>query len=138
MASALVLLFSLFLPWFATGNENAFINGEQGELTAFDTYGVLDWLLVAACTAPFILSWIVMRGHKLTWRPGEVTMLAGITALFLILCNGIILGKPGGPDSEISFRIGYLVALIASAGIVAGGFIRQAEGERGRKPPGTI
>jgi hypothetical protein len=135
-----VLLISLFLPWFETNpdNPNAEINGETGEFNAFDTYGSLDWLLVAACLAPFILAWIIVRGHKLTWRPGEITMIVGMTAFALIILNGVILGRPGDPDSEIDIKIGYIVGLIGSAMICAGGIIRQAEGDRARKPPGTI
>jgi hypothetical protein len=135
-----VLLVSLFLPWFETNpdNANAQINGQTGEFNAFDTYGSLDWLLVAACLAPFILAWIIVRGHKLTWRPGEITMIVGMTAFALILLNGVILGRPGDPDSEIDIKIGYIVGLIGSGMICAGGIIRQAEGDRARKPPGTI
>ena len=135
-----VLLVSLFLPWFETNpdNANAQINGQTGEFNAFDTYGSLDWLLVAACLAPFILAWIIVRGHKLTWRPGEITMIVGMTAFALILLNGVILGRPGDPDSEIDIKIGYIVGLIGSSMICIGGIIRQAEGDRARKPPGTI
>ena len=135
-----VLLVSLFLPWFETNpdNPNAEINGQSGEFNAFDTYGTLDWLLVAACLAPFILAWIIVRGHKLTWRPGEITMIVGMTAFALIILNGVILGRPGDPDSEIDIKIGYIVGLLGSAMICAGGIIRQAEGDRARKPPGTI
>jgi hypothetical protein len=135
-----VLLLSLFLPWFETSsdNTNAQINGERGEFNAFDTYGSLDWLLVAACLAPFVLAWIVVRGHKLTWRPGEITMIVGMTAFALIILNGVILGRPGDPDSEISIKIGYFVGMLGSAMICAGGIIRQAEGDRARKPPGTL
>lgn len=139
MIAALVLVFSLFLPWFATSdtNPNSTIDGKQGEFNAFETFGSLHWWLIAAATAPFILSWIIARGHKLTWRPGEVTMIVGITAAALILMNGVILGKPG--DSvEIGFKYGYLVALLGALGICFAGFMRQAEYVRGRKPPGTL
>lgn len=139
MVSALVLVLSLFLPWFSTSdsNPNSVIDGQRGDFTAFETFGSLQWWLIAAATAPFILSWIIARGHALTWRPGEVTMIVGITAFVLILLNGVILGKPG--DSvEISFSYGYLVGLLGALGICAGGFLRQAEYERGRKPPGTL
>lgn len=145
-----VLLGSLFLPWFSTGeNPNATINDERvpggreqggsgGEFTAFETYATLDWLLVAACAAPLILAWIVIRGHKLTWRPGEITMIVGMTAFVLIILNGVVLGKPGDPDSEISREIGYFVGILGAILICAGGVIRQAEGARTRKPPGTL
>jgi hypothetical protein len=138
-AASAVLLGSLFLPWYGTSeNPNAAIHGGRGEFTAFETFGTLDILLVAACTAPFILAWIVARGHALTWRPGEVTMIVGMVAFMLIVLNGVILGKPGEPDSEISKRIGWYVGLIGAVGIGAGGILRQALYSGSRKPPGVL
>jgi hypothetical protein len=139
MGASLVLLGSLFLPWFSTSgdNPNARINGQRGDFNAWDTFGTLDWLLLSACAAPFILSWIIVRGHALTWHPGEVTMFVGILYFVLILCNGVILGKPGEPESEISYGIGYLVGLLGAAGIAAGGLVRQALYAK-RKPPGVL
>jgi hypothetical protein len=134
-----VLFLSLFLPWYGTStNPNAEINGARGTFSAFATFKLLDILLVAACTAPFILAWIIARGHALTWKPGEVTMIVGMTAFVLILLNGIVLGKPGGPDSEIQLKIGWFVGLLGSAGICAAGVLRQAEQARARKPPGVL
>jgi hypothetical protein len=146
-----ILLLSLFLNWFATScdthgmpkgcNPNSALHGDRGSFTAFQTYGILDILLVGACAAPFILAYIIARGHDLTWRPGEVTMIVGITAFALILVNGIILGRPGGDDPQnvdISIEIGYWVGLVGSACIAFGGFVRQASGIRGRKPPGVL
>jgi hypothetical protein len=137
-AAAAVLFISLFLPWFSTNENNpqAAINGETGELNAFQTFVSLDWLLVAACSAPFILAYIIIRRHELSWRPGEVTAIVGLTAFVLIFCNGIAFGKPGEPDSEISFGIGWYLGLAAAAGIAISGFFRQLEGV-GRKPPGV-
>ncbi len=136
--AAAVLFGSLFLPWFSTNTDNnqATIDGKRGELTAFDTYVSLDWLLVAACSAPFILAYIIARGHALGWRPGEVTAIVGLTAFVLIFCNGIVFGKPGEPNSEISFEIGWFLGLGAAAAIVISGFLRQLQGV-GRKPPGV-
>lgn len=146
-----ILLFSLFLNWFSTScdksgmptgcNPNSALHGQRGSFTAFQTYGILDLLLVAACVAPFILAYIIARGHDLTWRPGEVTMIVGITAFALILVNGIILGRPGGDDPhnvDISIEVGYWVGLFGSACIAFGGFVRQAQSIRGRKPPGVL
>jgi hypothetical protein len=141
MAAALVLFASLFLPWFTTSEENpnSTLAGASGgdSATAWAVFGILDWLLVAACAAPFILSWIVARGHTLTWKPGEVTMIVGITAFVLILCNGIILGRPGDAV-DIGLGIGYFVALVASAGMLVAGYLRQAFYTTARKPPGVI
>ena len=141
MAAALLLFASLFMPWFTTSesNPNSVLAGASGgeSVNAREVFGILDWLLIAACTAPFILTWIVARGHKLTWKPGEVTMIVGIVAFMLILCNGIILGRPG--DSvEIGLGIGYFVGLIASAGLLVAGYLRQAFYTSARKPPGVI
>ena len=148
---AAILLFSLFLNWFSTScskpgvpagcNVNSRLHDKYGSFSAFQTYSKLDWLLVAACVAPFVLAYIIARGHDLTWRPGEVTMIVGITAFALILVNGVILGRPGGDDPhnvDISIDIGYLVGLLGSACIAFGGFVRQAESIRGRKPPGVL
>ncbi|HEX6715288.1 MAG TPA: hypothetical protein VF066_17995 [Thermoleophilaceae bacterium] len=138
-AGSAVLLLSMFLPWYGTStNPNAEINGARGTFSAFGTFKVLDILLVGACLAPFILAWIVARGHALTWKPGEVTMIVGMTAFVLIVLNGIILGKPGGPDSEIELKIGWYIGLLGSAGICAAGVLRQAEQARERKPPGVL
>jgi len=141
MGAGLVLFLSLWLPWFTTSADNRFsrIAGASGgdSANAWQVFSTLDILLVLAATAPFILSWIIARGHKLTWKPGEVTMIVGITALVLILCNGIILGRPG--DSvDIGLGIGYFVGLIASAGMLVAGYLRQAVYGDARKPPGVI
>ena len=142
MLAALVLAGSLFLPWFSTSdNPNSVIDsagiGANSDASAWDTFPTLRYLLLAACTAPFILSWIIARGHKLTWAPGELTMIVGITSFVLILCNGIILGKPE-PGVEISLDYGYFVALLAALGLAFCGYLRQAVYTEGRKPPGSL
>src|ERR687888_208041 len=46
---------------------------------------------------------------------------------------------PGGAHSgDISLNIGYFVALLASIGLLAAGYLRQAVYETARKPPGVI
>ena len=113
MLSGLVLLGSLWLPWFSTSasNPNSHLHGAShgASVSAWDTFPILRWLLLAACVAPFILSWIIARGHKLTWRPGEVTMVVGITAFILIISNGIVLGKPhdSGDTTAIGISLDY-------------------------------
>jgi hypothetical protein len=143
MAASLVLVGSLFLPWFSTSatNDNSRILsagvGPGQSATGLEVFSTLQWLLIAAAAAPFILSWIIARGHELTWRPGEVTMVVGMTAFVLILCNGIILGKPEN-QIEISLSYGYLVALIGAAGMIVAGYLRQAFYTAARKPPGVL
>ena len=142
MASSLVLFGSLWLPWYSTGeNPNSVISssgtGANSDASAWEVFAIFDWLLVSACAAPFILTWIIMRRHTLSWSPGEVTMIVGITYFILILCNGVILGKPQ-PDIEISLSYGWFVALLATIGLMVGGYLRQAVYTQGRKPPGTL
>jgi hypothetical protein len=147
-AGAIVLLASLFLPWFKTSctspghpagcNPNSTLHGAVGHFNAWQTFSKLDVLLMLACIAPFVLAWIVIRGHDLTWRPGEVTMIVGMIATVLILLNGIVLGKPGTDPVGISLQIGWFLGLLGALGIVAGGLVRQAVGGRTRKPPGVI
>lgn len=147
-AGAAVLFGSLFLPWFSTScsspghpsgcNPNSVIHGHVGSFDAWQTFAKLDVLLALACIAPFVLAWIVVRGHALTWRPGEVTMIVGMVAAVLILLNGVILGKPGSDPVGISLEVGWFVGLVGAFGILAGGMLRQAVGGRTRKPPGVI
>jgi hypothetical protein len=141
MAAGLLLFVSLWLPWFTTSedNPNSTLSGASGGdgVNAWQVFSTLDILLVLAATAPFILSWILARGHRLTWKPGEVTMIVGITSIVLILCNGVILGRQG--DSvDIGLGIGYFVGLLAAAGMLVAGYLRQAVYGDARKPPGVI
>jgi hypothetical protein len=145
MVAGLVLVGSLFLPWFGTSatNPNSKLYGASGgdTVNAFQTFSTLDWLLISNAAAPFILSWILARRHALTWRIGEVTMIVGISAFVLILCNGIILGRPKDPGAgaiEISLQIGYFVGLLAAAGMLVAGYLRQAVYTDARKPPGVL
>ena len=101
VASALLVIAVLFLPWFDLAGNPArdmgtgFLCG-QGEFscTGFETFPILRWLLLAAALAPWILAYIVVRGHKLSWPPGELTMVVGFTAFVLIGYNGIV-DQPG-------------------------------------------
>jgi hypothetical protein len=99
------------------------------------------WLLLLAALAPLILAWILVRGHRLSWTPGEMTMVAGFAAMVLIGYNGII-DRPGTGPAEIgvSLDYGYWLALLAAIVIAGTGFTRSLEsGERKtRKAPGTV
>ena len=138
-----LLLISLWLPWFGTSsNPNSKILtagiGPNDSANAWETFGtILPWAFVLLAIAPAILTWIVARNHQLTWPPGEVTMLAGLTGVVLVLCNGIILGKPD-PGIEISLKIGWFLALLATTLISYAGFQRQAMRAGVKKPPGVI
>lgn len=145
-AAALLFVLTLFLPWYGTSESNShstlgLVDGSKATggaaASAWETFPILRYILLAAAIAPFILAWIVMRGHKLDWKPGEVTMIVGLTAFMLVLCNGVILGRPG--DSvEISLQWGYPIALLACLGMAVAGFLRQLYHTDARKPPGVL
>jgi hypothetical protein len=142
-----LLISLLFLPWYSLNHNpvrdagEGFICGTDSySCTGFETFGLLRWLLILAALAPLILAWIIVRGHQLSWAPGELTMVAGLAAMVLILYNGVI-DKPGSGTEEIGVSVdyGYWLALLAAIAIAATGFLRaQVAQKRERKAPGTV
>jgi hypothetical protein len=146
--AAIVLVISiLFLPWFSLtdvperAEADSWLCGEdEFSCTGFETFPILRWLLLASALAPIILAWIIVRGHQLSWSPGELTMVVSFTAMVLILYNGLIdIPSPDGPEFGISVDYGYWVALLCSVTIAAVAFLRSLVGQkRERKAPGTV
>ena len=152
ISGTLLFLSILFLPWYSLESNPQRVEGETGttdtwicgvsefECTGFETFPIARWLLILAALAPLILAWILVRGHKLSWAPGELTMVAGFAAMVLIGYNGII-DKPGTGLAEVgvSLDFGYFIALLGAVGIAATGFLRSQAGQRQqRKAPGTV
>jgi hypothetical protein len=149
VSGGLLVIAILFLPWYTLDPNPSRVPNDPDTwicgvgdytCTGFDTFPIARWLLLLAAVSPLILAWILVRGHKLSWAPGELTMVAGFAAMVLIGYNGII-DKPGQGVAEIgvSLDYGYFVALIASIGIAATGFLRSQAGQkRERKAPGTV
>lgn len=155
IGSILLIISILFLPWYSVDlnvpqrvsggpdfNPDAFICGQgNGSCTGFQTFPILRWLLLLAAAAPLILGYIIVRGHKLSYPPGEMTMIAGFAATVLIGYNGLI-DKPGSGPAEIgvSLDYGYWIALLSSIMIAVVGFTRSLESgpRRTRKAPGTV
>jgi hypothetical protein len=149
-AGGLLLFISMFIPWFSVDalppeSENLCGQGVES-CSGFDTFSLfsaliipgMDLLLVAAAVAPWILVWIVVRGHQLSWPPGEVTMIVGAIASTLILYNGVI-DRVGDTREFVSLDVGWYLGLLGALMIVAGGAISQiSRGGVRRKPPGTF
>lgn len=135
----LILAISVFLPWYSTkaSNPNSKINGSRGDFSAWDAHTISRFLFLAGAAAPFILAWIVVREHQLSWPRGEVTAIVGITAFVLVLVLGFI-ARPGDPRDTISFNVGWYLAIVASIVIIVGALQRTKESERTRKPPGVL
>jgi hypothetical protein len=139
LAGGVLLAIGVFLDWYETnaGNRAANIDGMKGSFSAWDVHPILRWLLLAAAVAPFILAYIIVRGHELSWARGEMTAVTAIAAFGLIGYNGVI-DRPGEPSSEISLQPGWWVALLSTLLMLGGAALRSSEVERTRKPPGVI
>jgi hypothetical protein len=154
IAAAVLLLSLLFLPWYSLDhtvsrevggpsyNPDTWICGTGDySCTGFETFPIGRWLFVLGALSPLILAWILIRGHKLSWAPGEMTMVAGFAMMVLIGYNGII-DKPGSTVAEVGVHLsyGYLLALLSSIAIAATGFLRSqaSGGKQARKAPGTV
>ena len=131
--AGLILIASLFIPWYHA-EPNSGLDC-SGNCSAFNTFSMLRWWLIAGGLTPLILVWIVLRAHQLSWAPGEITAIVGMIVVTLILYNGVV-DRPG--DFGVSLRPGYFLGLLAGIGIAVGGGMRASEVSRPVKPPGTF
>src|SRR5687768_3131915 len=98
LASAALIFSLFFLEWYHLGGD-VDTRAEQGawtcgtgdvHCTGWETLSISRYLLLLAALAPAILGWILIRGHKLSYPPGEMTIVAGFSAFVLIAYNGIM------------------------------------------------
>ncbi|RKQ91404.1 hypothetical protein C8N24_1226 [Solirubrobacter pauli] len=134
-----LLALALVLPWYETNpdNRNANIDGVRGSVSGWNAFPILHWLLLLAALAPFILAWVILRDHELSWPRGEMTAVVGMIALVLVLYVGLV-DRPGEPSGQIDLKVGWLTAVLGCALTIAGGAIRAGSTERPRKPPGVL
>ena len=135
----LLLAVCLFLPWYETDpdNPNAQIDGVRGALSGWEVHPIMRWLLLAGAVAPFILIWIVIRDHELSWARGEMTAVVAIAAFGLVAYTGF-LDRPGSPKGAISLQLGFYGALLGTILMIVGGSMTAGQTERTRKPPGVL
>ena len=116
MVAAAVLVLGLFLEWYSLSTDPSVVQrgGDpanwacgvgDSSCSGWETFPILRWLLLAAAAAPFILSWIVIRGHALSWPRGELTAIVGVTAFVLIAYNGIIDKPQDGLEISLALRL---------------------------------
>ena len=135
----LLLAVCLFLPWYETDpdNPNAQIDGVVGSVSGWELHTTLRWLLLLAAAAPFILIWIVIRDHELSWARGEMTAVTAIAAFGLVAYTGL-LDRPGDPKGAISLEWGFWGALAGTILMIGGAAVTAGQTERTRKPPGVL
>ena len=136
MGGGALLVLALFLNWYHV-DRLAKLNGTNGDFSGWDAHHLLRWLLLLAGLAPFILAYIIVRDHALSWPRGEMTAVVSVAAFGLIAYNGFI-AKPGDPRSLVHLRYGIFVALVGTILMFVGSALRSSDVERARKPPGTI
>jgi hypothetical protein len=133
-----LLAVSLFLPWYHVKGLGKIPGvGGTGDYTAWDVFGIQRYLLLAAALSPFILAYIIVRGHQLSWARGEMTAVVAIAAFGFVMYDGVI-SKPGDPRSLTSLKWGWLVAILGIVLMLVGSALRASEVERARKPPGVL
>jgi hypothetical protein len=135
----LLLAGGLFAPWYHSVSRLASIGGFDGvgAYSGWQINVILRWVLLAFAIAPFVLAYVIVRDHELSWVRGELTAVLAITALGLVFYVGVI-DRPGDPPGQIELSWGWYVALAGCALMLAGAAGRTGESERRRKPPGTI
>jgi hypothetical protein len=140
-----VLALSLFLPWYSLGTAQqnghylATLNGCHGggSCSGWHSLTILRYVLLLAALAPLILSWIIVRGHALSWPRGELTAVTALAALTFTIFRGLI-DKPGSPSGQISVDYGFWIALAGGLLILTGSIWRSRESAARRKPPGVL
>jgi hypothetical protein len=134
-----LLVVGLFAPWYDSVSRLASIGGFAGlgAHSGWQVHGILRWALLVMAVAPFVLAYIVVRDHELSWVRGELTAVLAITAVGLVLYVGVV-DRPGEPPGQIELAWGWYVALVGSLLMLVGAARRTGEAERRRKPPGTI
>ena len=103
-------------------------HGPHTTCTGWDSLSILRYLLLLAAIAPAILTYIIIRGHALSWPRGELTAVTALAALTFTIFRGVI-DKPGSPPGEISVNYGWWVALLGGFLILIGSICALA-GER--------
>src|SRR4051812_6223163 len=139
VAGGLIMALGLFLTWYHLKNGNVSIGDTTGpaDLSGWDVHTIMRWLLLAAAAAPLILSYIILRGHALSWPRGEMTAVVSVAAIGLIGYNAFV-DKPGTVSSLVSLRFGIFVALLGAILMLVGSALRASATERPRKPPGVL
>lgn len=147
LASAALLVVSLFLPWFSLtdtperAEQGAWVCGVQEfDCSGWATFPIGRWLFLAAAAAPVILTYFILTSQKGQYPTGEFTMTVGLAVIVLAGYNGLI-AKPGGSGQfGVSLDFGYFIAILAGVVMAIAGALRSLESGGGaqRKPPATF
>src|SRR5688572_23992161 len=92
MVGGLMLGAAVFANWYESVSPLATLGGHTGlgVYSGWQTHDTIRWILLAMAIAPFILAYIIVRDHQLTWARGELTAVLAIFAFGLLLYIGVV------------------------------------------------
>jgi hypothetical protein len=123
-ASGLLLLVSLFLPWYSVGGQ---------DLTAWRAMAVDD-LLIAAAALVAVGAAIVVAMPRLAGFSVAAMTLGSIPAIVALVLVIFRLASPA-PEADASLAVGAWLGLLAALGVVAGCWVgARDEGPARRNP----
>ena len=113
--SGLGLLVASFLPWYSAGDTDA---------TAWQAFSVIDLVLLAAAVVSVSVAVVVLTRLSVSYPPAGSSVAAGFGAA-AVVCVLYRLIDP--PASGVDLEIGAWIGLIASAGVLVGGYLGMQE-----------
>jgi hypothetical protein len=138
LGAALVVLLSLFLPWYSTDDKipAANVDGRTGDVSGWAAHPILRWVLLLAGLAALLSAWQTISAQEGTqgFRRGEMSTVVAATIVVLVLVQGFI-ARPGEPSGAINLSIGWFVALLGGLVALAAAIARTPVATR--RPPGV-
>ncbi|MEA2366355.1 MAG: hypothetical protein QOI32_1867 [Thermoleophilaceae bacterium] len=124
----LVLLISLFLPWYGVSADVAGVSVSVSG-SGWEVLGFIDILLFLIAVVAIVVVAARAAGRLPAEVPGSVVLL-GLGALAVLLVLFRIIDIPAGdvPDGvDLSRKLGIFIALIGAAAVAYGGWRTNAE-----------
>lgn len=143
-ASGGVLVVVMLFPWFSLDTEASSTFDLDGN--AWQALGFIDVVLFFAAIA--VIALVVVKAaepallKELPWPPANVALVAGGLAAFLILFRLVSppeldFGDFTGFEIGTNREIGVFLGLVASFGILAGGWLQTRESAPPAAPAGA-
>jgi hypothetical protein len=129
-AAGVLLLVSLFLPWYSVSVELPGAGRLEAHISGWQALTVIDVLLAltALCGIALLVAQAVARRPGLPVALSVIASVLGIAATLLVLFR--LIDAPAPADRAV----GIWLALLAAAGVGAGGW-RSVADERNRGVP---
>jgi len=139
-AGGIVLLISLFLPWYGASADIPGFGSLSNDASAWQALGFIDILLFLIALAAIAVVAARAAGVLPADIPAPVTLLGlGGLAALLVLFRIVDIPVEGDVPDEIdlSRKVGIFIALIGAAAVTYGGWRTNTETPTGRMTPAT-